>query len=72
MDHELEHIPMHRPEYAIRLEEGFRRIGVGRTTGYRLLREGRLPTVLIYGRRLIRVADLEAFVSSLAADPAGD
>lgn len=68
MTDEHAQIPTNRPEYAIRLEDGFARLGIGRTTGYRLIREGKLPTIRVYGRRLLRVADLEEFVAALTED----
>jgi predicted DNA-binding transcriptional regulator AlpA len=34
--------------------------GVGRNSLYKLMAEGTLPSVKVAGRRLIRVADLEA------------
>lgn len=44
------------------LEEVQRRLAVGRTTVYRLIRAGDLPTVKIRGSRRVREQDLEAFV----------
>ena len=40
-------------------------LDIGRTKLYELLESGRLPSVHIGRRRLIRVADLAAFVASL-------
>ena len=56
----------HEPNsLAVRLETAFRTIDVGRTTGFKLVRDGRLPTVTIGARRLVRIVDLERFVSEL-------
>lgn len=51
---------------AVSMNEGCRRLGVGLTTGYRLVRDGELPTIRVYSRRLIRVSDLEAFIEARA------
>lgn len=44
------------------------RLGVGRSTIYRLLGDGSLPSVRIGRRRLIPVAAIDAFVADLAGD----
>lgn len=44
------------------VNEGFRAIGIGRTKGYELLRQNKLKSVSIGGRRLLRISDLEKFV----------
>ena len=43
-------------------EEACRLLGVGRTTLFGLLKTGEIPSFQIGGRRLIRHADLAAFV----------
>lgn len=45
-------------------------LGVGRTSIYALLSDGRLRSVRLGRRRLIRVSDLEAFTASLEHVPA--
>jgi excisionase family DNA binding protein len=42
--------------------EAAQRLGIGRTLLWRLLQTGELPSMHIGDRRLIAVADLEAFV----------
>ena len=50
------------PEAAIRL-------GIGRTKLYALAEAGIIPTVTIGSRRLVRDADLVAYINSLQPDP---
>lgn len=42
-------------------------LGIGRTTFYRLVSRGEIQTVQIGKRRLVAVADLEAYVARLRA-----
>lgn len=42
-------------------------LGIGRTTLYKLISCGAVPSVAVAGRRLIAVADLEAYVARLRA-----
>jgi excisionase family DNA binding protein len=44
------------------VRDAARRLGVGRDHCYRLVREGRLRSIAIGGRRLIPVTELAAFV----------
>jgi len=53
------------PKIAFKLEEAFAKISVGRTTGFRLIREGKLRTVRIGSRRLVLARDLVQFAESL-------
>lgn len=52
---------------AIGPDDAARLLGVGRTTLFQLLRDGEIRSFQIGGRRLIRRADLEAFVARKAA-----
>lgn len=52
-------------ELLITVHESARRLGLGRSTTYELLRDGLLPSVRIGSARRIAVADLEAFVQLL-------
>ncbi|MGT2426604.1 helix-turn-helix domain-containing protein [Amnibacterium kyonggiense] len=42
-------------------------LGVGRSTVFRLIQTGALPSVRIGANRRIRVADVEAYVAGLGA-----
>jgi excisionase family DNA binding protein len=53
------------PAKLLSVEEGRRIIGVGRTTLYALVAEGRLRLVKIGRRSFLVAAELEAFVASL-------
>lgn len=50
--------------------DAFRRIGVGRDTGYRLISEGRLRAVRLSGRKLlVPISECSAFIErELARD----
>jgi excisionase family DNA binding protein len=50
------------------------RLGHGRTWVYDLIREGRLPSVVVgpRGRRRVRESDLTAFIASLTDQRGGD
>ncbi len=52
-------------ELLVTVREAGRRLGVGRSTTYQLLRQGALPSVLIGSSRRIAVKDLEAFIDRL-------
>ncbi|MFN0088655.1 MAG: helix-turn-helix domain-containing protein [Acidimicrobiales bacterium] len=59
--------PQREPDDGIRavsVAEAARRLGVSRTTVFKLLREGRLPSVQIGDRRLVSVAAIEAFIEA--------
>lgn len=51
-------------------EAAFKRLGIGRTLGYQLIKEGRLPSVKIGRLRRIPVHALEAWVRSLERETA--
>jgi excisionase family DNA binding protein len=47
----------------VSVREAARRLGIGRDTAYALVREGRLRSISVAGRkRLVPVAELQAFV----------
>lgn len=48
------------------------RLGVGRTTVYRLIEEGQLETVQVGRRRLVLSESIDAFIERLRAQQAGD
>lgn len=52
------------------IPEAADRLGVGRTTIYRLITDGTLKTVTIGNRRLVPAAELEAYVERLSAGAA--
>ena len=47
---------------AYRINDFCREYGLGRTTAYKLIRAGKLPSVLIGGRRLIPADQAEALL----------
>ena len=47
----------------ITVNEAMRRLSIGRTTVYRLIKEGRLQSVTIRGARRIRVDSVDAVVT---------
>lgn len=47
------------------------RLGISRTTAYGILRSGAIASFRYGRRRLIRLADIDAFVASLPSDPPG-
>lgn len=49
-------------ELLVSPEEAFRRIGVGRTTGFALLRSGEIPSIKIGRLRRVPVFALEQWV----------
>jgi excisionase family DNA binding protein len=51
--------------FAMAIADVTRRTGIGRTTIFGLIRDGRLPAVKLGSRTLIRVADLEILLASL-------
>ena len=53
------------------LDAAARHLSLGRTKIYALIADGRIPTVRIGRRRLIRRADIEAFVAALEVEGAG-
>jgi hypothetical protein len=54
----------------VTVPEALRISGVGRSTLYKLIRERKLESVLIYGRRIINFASLERLTSARDAPPA--
>jgi excisionase family DNA binding protein len=54
-----------RPEkLAFTIAEACAAIGIGKTSIYELIAEGKLKSIQAAGRRLIRRSDLEAFLES--------
>jgi excisionase family DNA binding protein len=53
------------------IEDVCKATGIGRTSIYNAIRDGRLRAVKFAGRTLIRVEDLKAFLDGLPALPAG-
>jgi excisionase family DNA binding protein len=53
------------PRIALRVHEAAAAIGLSRSSTYRFIKEGKLPSKKVGGCTIIRVADLEAFVASL-------
>lgn len=51
------------------VDQAAARVGVGRTLLYNAITRGRLRSVRLGGRRLIRPADLVTFVESLTDEP---
>ena len=58
-------------ELAVDVLEAARRLSLGRTRFLELLKAGSIPSCLIGGRRVVRTADLETYVASLAVSPIG-
>jgi excisionase family DNA binding protein len=58
-------------ELAVSVLEAARRASLGRTKFLELLKDGSVPSCLIGGRRVVRTADLETYVASLAVSPVG-
>jgi hypothetical protein len=54
----------------VTVPDALRISGVGRSTLYKLIRERKLESVLIYGRRIINFASLERLTSARDAPPA--
>lgn len=50
---------------AVRVEEAARLTGLGRTEIYKAIRDGRLASLKVGKRRLIRVAALQKWLASL-------
>ena len=51
----------------VTVPEALRISGIGRSTLYRLIRERKLESVLIYGRRIVNFASLERLTSPRGA-----
>jgi excisionase family DNA binding protein len=51
---------------AIRIDRVAERLDIGRSTAYRLVREGKIPTVRIGSELRVRVKDLETYLDNLA------
>ena len=49
----------------ISIKEGARRLGIGKTTFFKLLRDGKISAVRLGGRTLVSPAELERFAASL-------
>jgi excisionase family DNA binding protein len=60
------------PRLLLSLEDAAQALGLARRTLYNWSSSGRLPfpTVKLGGRRMVRVAELQAFVDGLASTPA--
>jgi excisionase family DNA binding protein len=57
---------MHAKEQlAVGVEEAARMAGIGRTEAYRAIKDGRLPSLKIGKRRLVRVEALGAWLRAL-------
>lgn len=56
-----------RPKRAFRIDEAVASYGIGRTKLYELMKEGKLRTVKVGGRRLIPAESLEALLKGEAA-----
>jgi excisionase family DNA binding protein len=52
------------PPMAYRIRDAVKTSGLGRSTLYRMIGDGRLPSVLVGGRRLIRHTDLAALIQN--------
>lgn len=48
---------------ALRPDEAFRQLGISRSAGWRLIRSGRMPSLLIGGIRLVPRSDLERWLA---------
>lgn len=59
-------------ELLLTVRETARRLGVGRSTMYTMLREGAIPSVKLGALRKVRVCDLLVFVEQLNDTPYGD
>lgn len=57
------------PRMAVGMKEAAESLGVSRSHLYNLLNDGELHTIMIGGRRLIRVAELERFINSRTNTP---
>ena len=55
----------------ISIREATEMLGIGRTTIYRLIAEGRLETVKIGSRRLVKVESLREIIERGASFPTG-
>jgi excisionase family DNA binding protein len=51
------------PPVAVSVIEAARRMSIGRSKTWELIRAGDLPAVRIGGRTLVRVADVDAFLA---------
>ena len=58
-------------ELLVTVREAARRLGLGRSVTYEMVRRGSLPSLKIGGSRRVAVADLEEFVVRLR-ESAGD
>jgi excisionase family DNA binding protein len=54
------------PNQLYTVEEAARRLRIGRTTVYELMRDGRLDSVQIGRRRLVPAAAVDSYLSSIA------
>ncbi len=55
-------IPSERP-LAFRVDDFCRKIGIGRTTFYELIKEKKIKTVIIGGRRLVPATEADRLLS---------
>jgi excisionase family DNA binding protein len=58
------------PRVALSVADAADSLGISRATAYNLMRDGRLPYVKLGRRRLVRTADLAAFLDGLTGSPA--
>ncbi len=71
----IEPIPHHTPTLLLRVEEAALRLGIGRTSMYRLVMSGEVESVQIGGLRRIPAPCLQEYVERLrqsASDPDPD
>jgi excisionase family DNA binding protein len=52
---------------AVSVTQGAKAIGVSRSKFYELLKKGELPLIKIGSRSLVRIADIEQLLASLAS-----
>jgi excisionase family DNA binding protein len=54
------------PPLAYRVNPLCRRLGIGRSTLYKMMKSGKIKTVIVGGRRLIPAAEVERLLSASA------
>jgi excisionase family DNA binding protein len=57
------------PRRALRPREAQQALGLGKTTIYALMRDGRLPSVRVGAARLIPIEAIEALIAAGKGDP---
>ncbi len=58
----MSEVPIEATPVTVRLNDATRMFGIGRTSLYELIKEGHLSDVIVAGRRLVKVAELERLV----------